>query len=460
MKLKLYTLLLIVAGFCSDVTAQFQKLMDFNGIETGSYPYFAALYFDGIYLYGSNTNSGLNGDGTIFKILPDGTGFTKLYDLLDDVTGQSSQSSLISDGTYLYGTAADGGPNNHGTVYRLKKDGTEFTVLYDFPGELTGLDPEGGLYFDGTYLYGGTVNGGVYGGGVLYKIKPDGSDFNVVFNFDCLPSGCSLYGAVVSDGVYLYGMTVGGGSGNLGTAFRIKPDGTDYLKLMDMIDDPNGAWGYASFVLDDGMLYGITNNGGEDNRGTIFKIATDGTGYQKLLDFDDDNGAQPLGSLILVGTTLYGMAELGGADYLGTLYQLETDGSNFTILHEFDGPETGGLPFGTLVFVNGALFGMTNSGGANEQGVIFRYGEMTESVQNMIIETTAVAPNPNAGQFHITMSAKINADAPLNIYNLIGELIYRGNFENGDISIQNITPGMYVYEIIADNKYTGSFIVE
>ncbi|MBK8343123.1 MAG: T9SS type A sorting domain-containing protein [Bacteroidetes bacterium] len=434
--------------------------MDFNGVETGSYPYFAALLYDGTYLYGSNTNSGLNGDGTIFKILPDGTGFTKLYDLLDDVTGQSSQSSLISDGTYLYGTAADGGPNNHGTVYRLKKDGTEFTVLYDFPGELTGFYPEGGLYFDGTYLYGGTVNGGVFGGGVLYKIRPDGTEFSIVLDFDCIVSGCSLYGAVVSDGTYFYGMTRGGGTDGLGTVFKIKPDGTDFIKLMDMIDDPNGAWGYASFVLDDGMLYGITNNGGEDNRGTIFKIATDGSNYQKLVDFDNDNGAQPLGSLILVGTTLYGMAELGGDDYLGTLYQLETDGSNFILLHEFDGAETGSLPYGTLVYVNGALFGMTNSGGANEQGVIFRYGEMTESVHNTIIETTSVSPNPNMGQFHITISAVINADAPLNIYNLLGELIYTGDFENGDITLANITPGMYVYEIISDYKYTGSFIVE
>jgi len=184
MKLKLYTLLLTVAGFCSGVSAQFQKLMDFNGVETGSYPYFAALLYDGTYLYGSNTNSGVNGDGTIFKILPDGTGFTKLFDLNDDITGYSSESTLITDGTYLYGTTAGGGPNNHGTVYKLKKDGTDFTVLYDFPGELTGFYPEGGLYFDGTYLYGGTVNGGVFGGGVLYKIRPDGTEFGIVLDFD------------------------------------------------------------------------------------------------------------------------------------------------------------------------------------------------------------------------------------------------------------------------------------
>jgi len=33
----------------------------------------------------------------------------------------------------------------------------------------------------------------------------------------------------------------------------------------------------------------------------IFKINTDGTGYQKLLDFNNTNGASPQGSLTLVG---------------------------------------------------------------------------------------------------------------------------------------------------------------
>lgn len=460
MKLKLCTLVLIIGGFCATVSAQFEKLMDFTGNETGCYPYFAALLFDGTYLYGSNTNCGANTDGVIFKILPDGSGFTKLYDLNDDVTGYGSESTLTTDGTYLFGTTKGGGPNNHGTVYKLKKDGTDFTVLFDFPDEINGFYPEGGLYFDGTYLYGGTTNGGSNSGGVLYKIKPDGSDFSVVFNLGCALSGCSNYGAAVSDGVYLYGMTVGGGAGSLGTVFRVKPDGSDFSVLMDMMDDPNGAWGYGSLVLDGTTLYGMTNNGGEDNRGTIFKIETDGSGYQKLLDFDDDNGAQPLGSLILVGSTLYGMAELGGVPYLGTLFQINTDGSGFTILHEFDGAETGAYPFGTLVYANGALFGMTNSGGSNDVGVIFRYGEMLESIHNTIIETIGVAPNPNTGTFHINLNTTINVTAPLNIYNLLGALIYTGDFENGDITLANITPGMYVFEIISDNKYTGSFIVE
>ena len=85
---------------------------------------------------------------------------------------------------------------------------------------------------------------------------------------------------------------------------------------------------------------------------------------------------------------------------------------------------------------------------------------MTESVENTIIETTSVTPNPNTGQFHINLNTTINANAPLHVYNLLGELIYSGDFENGNISLKNSTPGMYVFEIIADYKYTGSFIVE
>jgi hypothetical protein len=33
---------------------------------------------------------------------------------------------------------------------------------------------------------------------------------------------------------------------------------------MDMLDDPNGAFGYGSLIYDGTYLYGMTNNGGEE----------------------------------------------------------------------------------------------------------------------------------------------------------------------------------------------------
>ena len=61
-------------------------------------------------------------------------------------------------------------------------------------------------------------------------------------------------------------------------------------------------------------------------------MKTDGTEYQKLLDFNLSNGGAPLGSLILVGTKLYGIASYGPDPYLGEIFEIETDGSDFNII--------------------------------------------------------------------------------------------------------------------------------
>ena len=56
--------------------------------------------------------------------------------------------------------------------------------------------------------------------------------------------------------------------------------------------------------------------------GTIFKIKPDGTGYVKLLDFDGVSmGDSPYGSLISDGTFLYGMTKEGGTNGYGTIFK-------------------------------------------------------------------------------------------------------------------------------------------
>jgi uncharacterized repeat protein (TIGR03803 family) len=66
----------------------------------------------------------------------------------------------------------------------------------------------------------------------------------------------------------------------------------------------------------------MTNYGGDDGAGTIFKINADGTGFTLLHEFADgsDDGSNPMGSLTLVGSTLYGMTPYGGDDGAGTIF--------------------------------------------------------------------------------------------------------------------------------------------
>src|SRR4051812_49788877 len=82
----------------------------------------------------------------------------------------------------------------------------QLTKLIDFAGTTNGSQPQGSLYFDGTYLYGMTYIGGSANWGTICKIKPDGTGYVKLLDFLHLTNGSNPTGALISDGTYLYGM--------------------------------------------------------------------------------------------------------------------------------------------------------------------------------------------------------------------------------------------------------------
>jgi uncharacterized repeat protein (TIGR03803 family) len=98
-------------------------------------------------------------------------------------------------------------------------------------------------------------------------------------------------------------MTYAGGSWWGGTIFRISPSGGAFSVLYNF-NGTNGAFPVASLIEDanTGYLFGMTEQGGFNNFGTIFKIRKDGTSFQKLMDFNGTNGKYPKGDLLIVPT--------------------------------------------------------------------------------------------------------------------------------------------------------------
>lgn len=89
----------------------------------------------------------------------------------------------------------------------------------------------------------------------------------------------------------------------------------------------------SDLVLTGNTLYGTTISGGTNSNGTIFKINTDGSGYQILLSLT--NG--PIeGGMVLIGDTLYGTTYTGGSNYNGNIFKVNTNGSGYTELHSFE----------------------------------------------------------------------------------------------------------------------------
>jgi uncharacterized repeat protein (TIGR03803 family) len=85
-------------------------------------------------------------------------------------------------GSSLYGTTPNGGRNGGGTIFKLNTDRTDYRVLHHFDRPLTSSDgwsPHGGLLLSGATLYGTTEQGGS-GQGTVFKLNTDGTGFSTL----------------------------------------------------------------------------------------------------------------------------------------------------------------------------------------------------------------------------------------------------------------------------------------
>ncbi len=438
---------LLLLGLC--VKAQFTKLFDFAGTTSGSAP-IGSLISDGTFLYGMTFAGGTNNDGTIFKIKPDGTDYLKLYDFDETTTGMGPCGALYSDGTYLYGMTKSGGANNKGTIFKIKPNGSNYTKLLDFSGITTGSSPYYcTLISDGTYLYGTTEQGGTNNYGVVFKIKPDGTGFTKLLDF-VHTNGLSPSGSLFFDGTYLYGTTAGGGVNSLGTLFKIKPDGTDYSRMLDFSGTSNGRSPLGTLISDGTYLYGMTSSGGANSNGTIFKIKPDGTAYAKLHDFNvssSGNGAQ--GDLTSDGTFLYGMTQTGGANNNGTIFKILPDGSGFVKLYDF-AIISGKQPRGSLIYLNTDMYGVAPQGGASSNGTFFKYATIPTGVNvNTNDKNFTIFPNPASDIITLDFDRNDHSCLVLNIYNAMGALVRTEllNQNQQQVDIKNLSNGIYIVEM-------------
>ena len=129
----------------------------------------------------------------------------------------------------------------------------------------------------------------------------------------------------------------------------------------------------ASLIEVNGRLYGTTSGGGVSKYGvgTVFSITT--SGDEKVLHSFGrrrSDGGLPRGALINVNGTLYGTTADGGAYNDGTYYSITKRGK-VKLLYSFGGSAYDAVfPSGTLIFVNGRLYG-TAAGGVFDHGTVF-----------------------------------------------------------------------------------------
>jgi uncharacterized repeat protein (TIGR03803 family) len=158
-----------------------EKILHKFGVkfDDGWTPY-AGLIFDAGNLYGTTYGGGAHGFGTVFELTPQtGGDWTEksLHSFNDDgKDGWSPEAGLVFDALgNLYGTTTEGGVYGDGTVFELARNvggAWKERVLHSF-NSTNGETPYSGLIFDASgNLYGTTYGGGTHTDGTVFEIKP------------------------------------------------------------------------------------------------------------------------------------------------------------------------------------------------------------------------------------------------------------------------------------------------
>jgi uncharacterized repeat protein (TIGR03803 family) len=313
--------------------------------------------------------------GVIFRI--ETTGGYKVIKHLNSATDAAGPRGNLVQGKdgWLYGMSPSGSSYN-GVIFKINMEGTKFALLHNMNPGTDGGNPHGSLIQgkDG-FFYGTTYLGGGSGyAGTVFKMASNGDVF-VVKRFTEATEGGWSSGSVIQtpDGM-LYGMTNSGGKNLKGTIYKLTTSGS--ITILSHLNGANaGSEPVGNLVIGkDSAYFGVTKTGGAFNYGTIFKICGGVTTILKSFNRSTD-GEKPVGGLLRgKDGNLYGMTEYGGANGVGTIFRYTASGT-FSVLRHMNASTDGGHPQGTLVQgADGLLYGVTYSGGPTGYGTIFRIG--------------------------------------------------------------------------------------
>jgi uncharacterized repeat protein (TIGR03803 family) len=441
------------------------------------------------HLWGTTSVDGGDNNGTIFMTDINGNNLHSVYSLIG-TTGSFPYGGLtLASNNKFYGVTLYGGCNNGGVCYCYDPITGIFTDIHDFAcHKVDGCVPKcGPIAASDGKLYGTCSSDSINHSGVIYSIDPATNIYTVVFNFtDSL--GGESWGSLIqlSDGK-LYGTN--------GSIFSFDPATHTYNRLytFDSLTG-NSLWYSGLLHANDGKLYGATTWGGTYNAGVIFSFDVATNTYTDLHDFNDTLGQLPYGGLIQASNgLLYGMTNEGGSLAHGLLFSYDISTNTFTDLVNFIG-NNGQLPSRDLMQAsNGLIFGTTYWGGTYGYGVFFSFNPVT-NIQTVLYnfesgingtspecslievpdsltqgintitnrEDIKVYPNPATSTITIR-NFGLGMKSELEITDVLDNTTYHQTLNNinKNIDVSGFSNGIYFYQLTNNKEtYRGKFVVE
>jgi uncharacterized repeat protein (TIGR03803 family) len=358
----------------------YQVLYNYNGAE-GKNPLADVIQASDGHLYGFANNGGAGNVGAMFSYNISTTAYSDLHDFATSNGAYPENNYIQANDGNFYGTTSTSGDYNQGTLFKFNPISNTYNALYHF-SEADGNFPFGEpVQASDGKLYGLTNSGGTDNYGVIYRYDIASGIYSVLHNFNGADGQSPWVSNLLEVGSgKLYGMTHYGGANNYGVLFSYDIGSNTYSVLHDF-DQATGQGPHAGLMrATDGLLYGTCGHGGAHNHGVIFSFNTTGSTYTDLYDFDNADGADPRSTLTQANNgSLYGMGLLGGANGDGVIFRYNPVSHIYTDVHDFTGSD-GSLPLRSLLkSSDGMLYGTTDNGGTTDEGVLFRFNPSDNS---------------------------------------------------------------------------------
>ncbi len=383
-------------------------LYSFAGGSDGAYPWGGLLLSKDGNFYGTTQGGGAYGDGTVFRIAPNGS-LAKIVDF-DNYNGAAPSAALLQGiDNNLYGTTAYGGSAGYGTLFRLS---------IGAPLQITGQPANQSTFIGGSARFSVATFGSLP---VFYKWLKGGQS---------LSDGGNVFGAtnriltitnVTLDNVGVYSVVVSNASGSVTSAKavlqvtysppyitsqpvpRTQVEGTTAIFTVGALGDlplyyqwqENGTnltdggnvFGATSSTLtllnltvaDSGTYSVIVSNAFDSisSDGALLAVvpaAAPGGSLASIHRFaDSTDGAFVFSELMQASDgNLYGVASAGGSKFVGSVFRQALGGA-FSPMASFFGGANGATPYGRLLQASdGNFYGTTVQGGPVGAGTLFR----------------------------------------------------------------------------------------
>lgn len=192
----------------------------------------------------------------------------------------------------------------------------------------------------------------------------------------------------------LYGMSQYGGPDHRGSIFHFTPSTKTVTIDYDFKITVTGKSPKCDIVTgNNGKYYGTTTAGGAYDAGVVFSWDSATSEYKEMYDFTGIDGKDARGGMVLFNTKFYGLTNKCGINDMGVIYEWDIATNVYTKKYDMDSIN-GKNPDGSLTLIGTDFYGFTHDGGINNLGVLFKWNPATNVYTKLYDFTNSSGSHP------------------------------------------------------------------